>query len=67
MNLVISLAFRPLAAALSDRQGQYAHAYGICAPFYCISIKNYMEGGYNASMDIITRDIAKFIRGYFYY
>ena len=26
-------------SALSGRRGQYAHAYGICAPFYCISLK----------------------------
>ena len=25
--------------ALSGRKGRYTHAYGICAPFYCISLK----------------------------
>ena len=34
-------------SALSARRGRYAHAYGICAPFYCISLKIYMgdKGG----------------------
>ena len=30
-------------SALSGRRGLYAHAYGIYAPFYCISLK-YIQG-----------------------
>ena len=26
-------------SALSGSRGGYAHAYGICAPLYCISLK----------------------------
>ena len=42
--------------ALSGRQGRYAHAYGICAPFYCISLKKdyWGGGGYNAARDLIN-------------
>ena len=32
------------ARALSVCRGRYAHAYGICALFYCISLKNIWEG-----------------------
>jgi hypothetical protein len=32
-------------AAVSGRWGRYIHAYGICAPFYCISLKNIYGGG----------------------
>ena len=39
--------------------GRYAHAYGICAPFYCISLKNITgRVGYNAARGLISRDIA---------
>ena len=30
---------------LLGRQGRHAHAYGICAPFYCISLKQKLYGG----------------------
>ena len=30
---------------LSGRQGRYAHACGICALFYCMSIKKKYGGG----------------------
>ena len=36
--------------ALSGRRGRYAHAYGICTSFYCISL--------NAARGLISRDIA---------
>ena len=47
-------------AALSGRRGRYAHVYGICAPFYCISLKIYIYVGlgYNAARGLIIRDIA---------
>ena len=45
-------------SALSGRRGRYAHAYGICVPFYCISLKNMEGGGYNAARGLISRDIA---------
>ena len=32
-------------SALSGRQGRNTHAYGICTPFYCISLKNIYGGG----------------------
>ena len=45
---------------LSGRWGRYAHAYSICAPFYCISVKKYMGGGlHNAARGLISRDIAE--------
>ena len=50
-----------LISTLSGRQGRYAHAYSICAPFYCISLEeNYLVGGggYNAARGLISRDIA---------
>ena len=44
LNSVISPEIWLLAAlsknTLSSRWEQYAHAYGICAPFYCICVKN---------------------------
>ena len=72
--LVISRQIRPLAAfiptphiksaissfALSSLRGRYAHVYGICAPFYCIILKKYMGGGYNAAKGLITRDNAAY-------
>ena len=36
---------------------RFAHAYGICTPFYCINLKKY-GGGYNAARGLISRDIA---------
>ena len=45
-------------SALRGRLGRYAHAYGICAPFYCISLKIIYDGGYNADRDLISRDTA---------
>ena len=43
---------------------QYAHDYGICATFYCISLKHtYAGGGYNAARGLISRDIATFKPG----
>ena len=55
---VISLEIRPLAAlshphpykkvfyrALRGRRGLCTHAYGICTPFCCISLKNTYGGG----------------------
>ena len=72
--LIISLEIGPLAAlylpppykkcalqgsALGGRKRWYPHAYGICALFYCISLKNIYEGGgYNAARALISRDIA---------
>ena len=68
----MSLEIRPLAAlylppplqknvlhrvVFIGSPGRYAHAYGICTPFYCISLKN-IYGGYNAARDLISRDIA---------
>ena len=57
-NLMDSSQFRNLAlsymgysenydfwAALSTRREWYAHAYGICASFYCISLTIYGDGG----------------------
>ena len=32
-------------SALGRRRGRHAHAYGICAPFYCISLKKIFGGG----------------------
>ena len=52
---VISCEIGPLAVfyplALSGCQGRYAHAYRICASFYCMSLKNIYRGGggYNAA------------------
>ena len=58
--LVMSLEIRPLAAlylppplqknvlhrvVFIGSPGRYAHAYGICTPFYCISLKRYIGGG----------------------
>ena len=34
---------RVIVSKLSPRR--YAHAYGICTPFYCISLKRYMAEG----------------------
>ena len=40
-----------LYRALSSRQGWYAHAYGICAPFYYISLKKDIFGvGFSATV-----------------
>ena len=36
--------------------GRYAHAYGICAPFYCISLKK-VYGVLNAASGLISMDI----------
>ena len=43
----IGLRFRPSLSilALSGRRGRYGHAYGICTPLYCNSLKKNMEGG----------------------
>ena len=51
------MCFIGLLSALSDRRGRYAHAYGICAPFY--QSKKIYEGGYNAARGLISRDIAE--------
>ena len=51
-----------LISALSGRRGRYAHAYGICTPFYCISLKNIYRGGpgvYNAVRGVILRVIVE--------
>ena len=66
---VISREIRPLVIlypppiqkrALSGRRGRSAHAYGTCAPFYCISIQNiYVGGGINAARGLNSRDIAE--------
>ena len=65
-----SCKIRPLAALypppppikkcyISGRWGRYAHAYGICVLFYCISLKkNYMYKA--ASSSLTLRDIAIF-------
>ena len=45
-------------SALSGRRGLYAHVCGICAPFYCISLKILYWWGYNATRDLISRDTA---------
>ena len=48
-------------SALNGRRGRDSHAYGICAPFYCISQKNYGGGGgYNAASGLISMDIASY-------
>ena len=55
-------------SALSGHRGRNAHAYGICASFHCISLKNIYEGGgrrYNAARSLISRDIAKLLAYYF--
>ena len=45
---------------------KYAHAYGICATFYCISLNKWHGGGgYSAAMVLISRDIAKIPTQYF--
>ena len=39
--------------------GRYAHATGICASYYCTSLKKDMGvGWYNADRGLISRDIA---------
>ena len=49
--------------ALSGRRGRYAHAYGICAPFYCISLKKIKGGGITLPIvwfqGIYTEDISE--------
>ena len=45
-------------SALRGRRGRYAHAYGICAPFYCFSPKIIYGWGYNAARNLISRDTA---------
>ena len=68
---VISCEIRPFIAptlknALSGRHGWYAHAYAICAPFYCISLKKIKGGGYNAANSLISRDLHwRYFRGEF--
>ena len=49
-----------LYRSLSGHQGRYAHAYGICTHFYCISLKKIYGGreGYNAARGPILRNIA---------
>ena len=51
-------------SALCGRRGWFAHAYDICAHFYCISPKKkYMGGGgYNAEKGLILRDIAGYVQ-----
>ena len=51
---------------LSGRRVRYAHAYGIYAPFYCISLKNIMGGGYNTARGLVSRDIAENFRSVLY-
>jgi hypothetical protein len=47
-------------SALSGRREWYAHVYGICAPFFCISLKNIWGGGRGelAAIGLKWRDIA---------
>ena len=46
---------------LSGPRGRYAHAYGICAPFDCMSLKKICRGWwYNAARGLNSRDIALF-------
>jgi hypothetical protein len=68
--MVISREIKPLAAlyppplfraVLRGRRRRYAHAYGNCAPFYCISLNNIYGGGGNAAKGLISRVIAKSI------
>ena len=40
----IKKCFKRLLSALSGRQGRYAHVYGICASFNCISLKKIYGG-----------------------
>ena len=60
---VLYLAINSISA-LSDRQGWYAHAYGICPNLYCISLNNYIEGGgynhFKAASGLTSRDIAHY-------
>ena len=49
------------SGAYSGRRGRYAHAFGICAPFYCISLRTIFGGrGVTLPWVLISRDIAPF-------
>ena len=55
-----NVLYRAWIFAVSGRKGRYSHAYDICAPFYCISLKIIYGEVYNAARGLISRDMAKY-------
>ena len=44
---IANMSFKWVSPVKLDHYQRYAHVYGICAPSYCISLKEYVgeEGG----------------------